>query len=65
MKPTTACRARIAGLAAAIAIASASVVLLLATIVTVGGVAAGAFLSILWFIRVLRRSGLHVRLTQT
>jgi hypothetical protein len=53
-----------AGLAAAIAIAPASVVLLLATIVTVGGAAAGAVLSILWFVRVLRRFGLHVRFTQ-
>jgi hypothetical protein len=53
-----------AGLAAAMAIAPASMVLLLATIVTVGGVAAGAFLSILWFIQTLRRFGLHVRFTQ-
>ena len=50
-----------AGLAAAMAIAPASMVLFsLATIVTVGGVAAGAFLSILWFIQTLRRFGLHV-----
>jgi hypothetical protein len=53
-----------AGLAAAMAVASANVVLLLATAVTVGGVAAGAFLSIVWFIRVLRRFGLHVRFIQ-
>ena len=53
-----------AGLAAAIAIASASMILLLAAIVTIGGVAVGAFLSVLWFIRVLRRFGLHVRFTQ-
>jgi hypothetical protein len=53
-----------AGLAAAMAIEPASLVLLLATIVTVGGVAAGAFLSILWFIHMLRRFGLHVRFTQ-
>jgi hypothetical protein len=53
-----------AGLAAAMAIASANVVLLLTTAVTVGGVAAGAFLSVLWFIRVLRRFGLHVRFIQ-
>jgi hypothetical protein len=46
------------------AIASANVVLLLTTAVTVGGVAAGAFLSVLWFIRVLRRFGLHVRFIQ-
>jgi hypothetical protein len=53
-----------AGLAAAIAIASAEVVELLTTAVTVGGVAAGAFLSALWFIRVLHRFGLHVRFIQ-
>ena len=53
-----------AGLAAAMAVASANVVLLLATAATVGGVAAGAFLSVLWFIRVLRRFGLHVRFIQ-
>ena len=49
-----------AGLAVAIAIASAGVAELLTTAVTVGGVAAGAFLSALWFVRVLRRLGLHV-----
>ena len=32
---------------------------------TVGGVAVGAFLFILWFIRVLRRFSRHVRFTQT
>jgi hypothetical protein len=53
-----------AGLAAAMAVASANVVLLLATTITVGGVAAGAFLSTVWFIRVLRRFGLHVRFIQ-
>jgi hypothetical protein len=53
-----------AGLAAALAIASASTILLLSTVVTTGGAAAGAFLCILWFIRVLRRFGLHVRFTQ-
>ena len=53
-----------AGLAAAIASEPASVVLLLATAVTIGGAAAGAFLSALWFIRVLRRLGLHVRFIQ-
>ena len=53
-----------AGLAVAIAIASAGVVELLTTAVTVGGVAAGAFLSALWFVRVLRRLGLHVRFIQ-
>jgi hypothetical protein len=53
-----------AGLAAAMAIEPAGVVPLLATIVTVGGTVAGAFLSFLWFMRVLRRFGLHVRLSQ-
>ena len=53
-----------AGLAAAMAIASAEVVELLTTAVTVGGIVAGAFLSALWFARVLRRLGLHVRFTQ-
>ena len=53
-----------AGLAAALAIAPASMILLLSTVVTIGGAAAGAFLCILWFIRVLRRFGLHVRFTQ-
>ena len=53
-----------AGLAAAMPVASASVVELLATAVTIGGAAAGAFLSVLWFIRVLRRFGLHVRFAQ-
>jgi len=53
-----------AGLAVAIAIASAGVVELLTTAVTVGGIVAGAFLSALWFVRVLRRLGLHVRFIQ-
>jgi hypothetical protein len=52
------------GLAAALAVASAGVVLLLATAVTVGGVAAGAVFSVVWFIVVLRRCGLHVRFTR-
>lgn len=53
-----------AGLAAALAVATASVVLLLATAVTAGGAGGGTVLSALWFIRVLRRSGLHVRFAQ-
>ncbi len=53
-----------ASLAVAMAIASAEVVELLTTAVTIGGVVAGAFLSALWFVRVLRRLGLHVRFTQ-
>ena len=49
------------GLAAGLAIEPVKVFLLLTTAVTVGGVVAGTFLSTLWFIRVLRRSGLRVR----
>ena len=52
-----------AGLAAALAIEPVNVFLLLTTAVTIGGVVAGTFLSTLWFIRVLRRSGLRVRFT--
>lgn len=37
---------------------------LLTTAVTIGGVVAGAFLSAVWFARVLRRLGLHVRFTE-
>lgn len=50
-------------LAAATAIAPASVVLVVTAAVTIGGTGAGAFISVLWFIRVLRRLGLHVRFT--
>jgi len=50
-----------AGLAAAMAVEPASVVLLLTTAVTVGGIAAGACLSAMWFVRVLRQSGLRIR----
>jgi hypothetical protein len=50
-------------LAAELAVAPARVVLLLATVATVGGVLAGALLSILWFRRVLHRSGLRLRFT--
>jgi hypothetical protein len=53
-----------AGLAAALAVAPATVFLPLATAVTVGGTAAGAFVCVLWFTRVLGRSGLHVRFSQ-
>jgi hypothetical protein len=52
-----------AGLAVALAIAPGSVVLLLATVITVGGSVAGTFLSALWFIRVLHRLGLHIHFT--
>jgi hypothetical protein len=37
--------------------------LFLTTAVTVGGVVVGSFISALWFIRVLRRSGLRIRFT--
>jgi hypothetical protein len=49
------------GLAVLMATQSVKVFLLLTTAVTIGGVVAGAAASILWFIRVLRRSGLRVR----
>jgi hypothetical protein len=38
--------------------------LLLTTVVTAVGVAAGTLLSILWFIQMLRRCGLRVRFGQ-
>ncbi len=50
-----------AGLAVGMATETTKVFLLLTTIVTIGGTAVGIFLSLLWFIRVLRRFGLHVR----
>ena len=50
-------------LAVGLAIEPVRVFLLLTTAVTIGGVVAGTFLSALWFIRVLRRSGLRVRFT--
>ena len=46
------------GLAVLIVIESVQVFLLLTTVVTIGGVVAGTLLSALWFIRMLRRSGL-------
>ena len=49
------------GLAALMATQPVKVFLLLTTAVTIGGVVAGTSVSLLWFIRVLRRSGLHVR----
>jgi hypothetical protein len=50
-----------AGLAVGMATEPVGVFLMLTTVVTLGGVVAGAFLSALWFIRVLRRSDLRVR----
>jgi len=47
-----------------VAIEPATGFLLLTTAVTIGGVVAGTILSALWFIRVLRRSGLRIRFSQ-
>jgi hypothetical protein len=52
------------GLAVLMAIETVKVFLLLTTAVTIGGVVAGTCLSVLWFVRVLRRSGLRVRFAQ-
>jgi hypothetical protein len=49
------------GLAAAMALEPVKVFMLLVTVVTVGGIIAGTGASALWFFRVLRRHGLHVR----
>ncbi len=49
------------GLAVLLAVEPIPVFLLLTTVVTVAGVAAGTVASVVWFIRVLRRSGLRVR----
>src|SRR5205807_7505815 len=51
-------------LAVLMSIESVNVFLLLTTAVTIGGVVAGTILSALWFIRVLRRSGLRIRFTR-
>jgi hypothetical protein len=48
------------GLAILLVVEPATVFLLLSTVVTVAGVAVGTFLSVLWFIRMRRRSGLRV-----
>jgi hypothetical protein len=52
------------GLAALLVVEPATVFLLLSTVVTVAGVAAGTVASVLWFIRMLRRGGLRVRFGQ-
>jgi hypothetical protein len=49
------------GLAVLMALEPVKVFMLLTTLVTVGGVVAGTGASALWFFRVLRRHGLHVR----
>jgi hypothetical protein len=52
------------GLAALLVLEPATVFLLLTTVVTVAGVAAGTCLSVVGFIRMLRRCGLRVRFGQ-
>jgi hypothetical protein len=49
------------GLAIVLAVEPASVFLLFTTVATIAGIAAGTVLSVLWFIRMLRRCGLRVR----
>ena len=49
------------GLAVLLVVEPVSVFLLLTTVVTVAGVAAGTVASVLWFARMLRRNGLRVR----
>jgi hypothetical protein len=49
------------GLAVLMVLESVKVFLVLTTVVTVGGIAAGTVLSAFWFVRVLRRSGLRIR----
>ncbi len=52
------------GLGALLVFEPAAVFLLLTTVVTVGGIAAGTAASVLWFVGMLRRSGLRVRFGQ-
>jgi hypothetical protein len=52
------------GMAALLALEPTAVFLLLTTVVTVAGIAAGTLASVVWFIRMLRRSGLRVRFGQ-
>jgi hypothetical protein len=49
------------GLAALLAVEPTTVFLLLTTVVTIAGIAAGTVASVFWFIRMLRRCGLRVR----
>jgi hypothetical protein len=51
-------------LAVLLAVEPVRVFILLTTVVTVAGVTAGTLLSVLWFIRMLRRCGLRVRFGQ-
>jgi hypothetical protein len=52
------------GLAALLVVEPTAVFLLLTTVVTVVGVAAGTVASVFWFSRMLRRCGLRVRFGQ-
>ena len=52
------------GLVILLVVEPVPVFLLFTTVVTVAGVAAGTFLSMLWFIQMLRRSGLRIRFGQ-
>jgi hypothetical protein len=52
------------GLAVLMVSESASMFLVLTTAVTIGGVVVGIALSVMWFIRALRKSGIRVRLAQ-
>jgi hypothetical protein len=52
------------GLAVLMVSESASMFLVLTTAITAGGVVVGIALSVMWFIRALRRSGIRVRLGQ-
>jgi hypothetical protein len=49
------------GLAVALVLEPTAVFLLLSTVVTVAGIAAGTVASTVWFMRMLRRNGLRVR----
>jgi hypothetical protein len=53
------------GLVILLVVEPAPVFLLLTTVVTIAGTAAGTLLSVLWFIRMLRRCGLRVRFGQS
>jgi hypothetical protein len=52
------------GLVILLAVEPVSVFLLLTTVVTIAGTAAGTVVSVVWFIRMLRRCGLRVRFGQ-
>ena len=52
------------GLVILLAVEPVPVFLLLTTVVTIAGIAAGTLLSVLWFSRMLRRCGLKVRFGQ-